>query len=129
MVDSKSAAAATEEVAFQLIAHAGEARSCVFDALNKALAEDWAGVESCLQSSSDHLVEAQKVHMTLLQKEARGESVAPSILLVHAQDILMAAMTEKDLSEKIIELHRALLSKGITPTPTKRANCKALPGK
>ena len=52
-----------------------------------------------------------KVHRLqtrLLQREAGGARPGGSVLLVHAQDLLMAAMTERDLAERMLDLYRRL---------------------
>ncbi|ENA0413451.1 PTS lactose/cellobiose transporter subunit IIA, partial [Listeria monocytogenes] len=39
--------------------------------------------------------------------EARGEKAEVSLLLVHAQDHLMNAITFKDLAKEIVDLYRS----------------------
>jgi len=110
-----------EEVAFQLIGHAGSARSSVFDALSKLVAGDRVAVDRCLSEASDELIKAHRAQMDLLRREASGQPVTPSILLVHAQDILMAASTERDLTEKIIQLYD-VLSEGLVEPRKGKSN-------
>ena len=99
-----------EEVAFQLIGHAGEARSYVYDALTMTVAGNHIKAREYLQQASDELVLAHKAQLDLLKREASGQPVTPTILLVHAQDILMASLSEKALAEKIIDLYNSLKS-------------------
>ena len=42
----------------------------------------------------------------LLTKEANGERSEVSLLMVHAQDHLMNAMTVKDLATEIVDIYK-----------------------
>ncbi len=93
-----------ESICFEIISQGGEARSLIFDALSLAREGDIAGAREKIQKSREPMTAAHKLQLKLLQKEASGESVSNCVLLVHAQDILMASVTERDLSELIITL-------------------------
>ncbi|MDP2966000.1 MAG: PTS lactose/cellobiose transporter subunit IIA [Pelolinea sp.] len=99
-----------EQIAFQLIAHAGEARSNVFEALTKVIEGKNKEAKELIKKADDELVLAHKAQFDLITREARGNPVEPTILLVHAQDILMASLTEKALAEKIIDIYESLKS-------------------
>ncbi|EAG9877164.1 PTS lactose/cellobiose transporter subunit IIA, partial [Listeria monocytogenes] len=53
------------------------------------------------------LLEAHHSQTSLIQGEARGEKAEVSLLLVHAQDHLMNAITFKDLAKEIVDLYRS----------------------
>ncbi|STY42998.1 Lactose-specific phosphotransferase enzyme IIA component [Listeria grayi] len=57
--------------------------------------------------ADDALLEAHHSQTALIQGEARGDRTEVSLLLVHAQDHLMNAITFKDLAKEIVELYRA----------------------
>jgi PTS system cellobiose-specific IIA component len=42
----------------------------------------------------------------MIQKEASGEKLELSLLLMHAEDHLMTAILAKDLIEEMIEIYR-----------------------
>ncbi len=93
-----------ESICFEMISRGGEARSLVFEALSLAREGDIAGAWEKIQKSREPMTAAHKLQLKLLQKEASGDAAGNSVLLVHAQDILMASVTERDLSELIITL-------------------------
>ena len=47
-----------------------------------------------------------QVHASLIQQEASGEKVEVVLLLMHAEDQLMAAETTKLLATKLINLYK-----------------------
>ena len=91
-----------EEACFRMIAAGGESRSMVFEALKLGgqgkMNEAWKKLEE----SRNPMAEAHKQQTKLIQKEAQGKLQGNSILLAHAQDILMASLTERDLAEHIL---------------------------
>jgi len=97
-----------ERICFGMISQAGEARSMVFQALEEAKQGDIEAAKDLIEKSRAPMCEAHKLQMELLTMEARGESPTASVLLVHAQDLLMATTTERDLATFIIELFSKL---------------------
>lgn len=53
------------------------------------------------------MAEAHKTQTRLIQDEINGEKVDTSLLMIHAQDHLMTALSEKSLIEKMIELYKS----------------------
>jgi PTS system cellobiose-specific IIA component len=97
-----------ENICFGMISNAGEARSMVFQALDEAQNGSIDTAKELIEKSRAPMIEAHKLQMQLLTMEARGESPAASVLLVHAQDLLMATTTERDLGNFIIELYKRM---------------------
>ena len=93
-----------EDAAFRIIASAGEARGKAFDALDAYEKGELDKIDECLKMSGDLIVEANKALFKLIHKEARGEKIEFSLLLVHACDILMASIIEKELIKRVIKL-------------------------
>jgi len=52
------------------------------------------------------MIIAHRFQTDLIQGEARGEKVEIRLILIHAQDHLMNAMTVIDLAKEIIELYK-----------------------
>ena len=94
-----------EQITLEMIAHAGEARSLVFDSLRLAEKGEFEQARETLERVSEPLGAVHTLQTRLLQREAQGTLPMGSVLLVHAQDLLMAAMTERDLTERIIGLY------------------------
>ncbi len=61
-----------------------------------------------IQLANDALIEAHHSQTALLSQEARGEKVEVSMLLIHAQDHLMNAITFRDLATEMIELYERI---------------------
>ena len=95
-----------ERITLEMIAHAGEARALVFDSLRLAEGGEFEQARVTLERVSEPLGAVHTLQTRLLQREAQGTLPPGSVLLVHAQDLLMAAMTERDLTERIIGLYR-----------------------
>lgn len=94
-----------EEISFQIILHAGNARSDAMEGMAFAREGKFEEAHAKLRDAEASFVEAHHVQSALLHKEAGGEGVSPSVLLIHAQDHLMTAMTVKDLAQEIVHLH------------------------
>lgn len=96
-----------EEISFHIILHAGNARSSAMEALQAAKKKQFDQAELKMKEAESEVHQAHRYQTKLLQKEASGEGQSPTILLVHAQDHLMNAMTVKELAQEIIELHQS----------------------
>lgn len=97
-----------EEIIFQLISYAGDAKSLAFKAFEYINDKDYAKAVEAMENSKKELTKAHNLQTELLQKEAIGEHSDVSLLMVHAQDHLMTAMLAKDLIEKIIVLQKEI---------------------
>jgi len=97
-----------ETLCLELITHAGMGRSTAFEALAAAKRGDFAGAAACLADAERELGRAHTVQTRLLAGEAQGVGMTPSLLLVHAQDQLMTAISERALIAELIELYRRL---------------------
>lgn len=95
-----------EEIIMPLIVESGEAKSAAFEAIRKAKAQDRDGAALQMEYAREHLLQAHHQQTSLLQQEAAGQSITISLLMVHAQDHLMTAMTVKDLAEILIDLYQ-----------------------
>lgn len=89
-----------------MIVHAGNAKAKCFEALRAARGWDFDQVERLLQEAKDEILEAHHLQTDMLQREAQGEKQDVTLLLVHAQDILMDSMLAKDLIEEIVQFYR-----------------------
>lgn len=94
------------EVVMTLIMHGGDARSSAMEAIHAARDGNFDLATEKIQGADESLKEAHKVQFSLLSQEAKGDSVSINLLLVHAQDHLMSAMTYRDLAEEMIELYK-----------------------
>jgi PTS system cellobiose-specific IIA component len=101
-----------EQLTMQLIMHGGTARSKAMEAIASAKEGNIEGARALLAEAGAALNEAHKAQADLIQAEADGEAVAPTLLMVHAQDHLMNAITVKDMAAEFVDLYEKLSSKG-----------------
>ena len=97
-----------ENIIFGLIANSGEARSYAMEALKEARNENFDKASKLIELADEKLLIAHKSQTELIQNEASGEKIEINILLIHAQDHLMNAITVKDLAIEIVELHKKI---------------------
>lgn len=93
------------ETVMGLIIHSGNAKSSAMMAIQEAKQGNSDQAEQLMKEADAELINAHNVQTRLLQSEAEGTSVEVSLLMVHAQDHLMTAITFKDLAKEIIELY------------------------
>jgi len=96
MIDAKE----MEQILFQLILHAGSARSFAKEAGQYAEEGDWKAAEKALEEANEEQNKAHKVNTTIITNAARGEEMEFSVLLIHALDLLMLAWSEIDYTEQ-----------------------------
>ena len=96
----------TEMIAMQLIAGAGDAKGCAFEALDAANEGRFSDAESLLKQASESTLPAHKEQMGMIQAFASGEEVPVNILMVHAQDHLMTSELAQDLIRELIVLYK-----------------------
>ncbi|GED30132.1 PTS lactose/cellobiose transporter subunit IIA [Brevibacillus nitrificans] len=93
------------EMIFQLILHGGNARSLAMEAIALAKNKDMAGAKNALAEAGEELSKAHQNQTAFIQKEVSGEKTELSMLLIHAQDHVMNAMTIKDLASEFVEMY------------------------
>jgi PTS system cellobiose-specific IIA component len=96
-----------EEIAFKIIANAGEARAKISEALDATERKDFKKAGELLDKAEEHITAAHKVHLEVVQKEASGEKIQPTLLLIHGMDIMLVAESEKDMAKRIIRMEKA----------------------
>ncbi|MEH7334647.1 PTS lactose/cellobiose transporter subunit IIA [Neobacillus drentensis] len=97
-----------ETVIFQIILHGGNGRSAAMEAIQAAKQGDFKQAKGKIKEAENALNEAHHIQTSLIQGEIRGEKMEISLLMVHAQDHLMNAMTVKDLAAEMVELYRKI---------------------
>ncbi len=97
-----------EMICFGLISSSGGAKSCYVEAIQKAKAGDFEGANQSMEEGDNCFLEAHAVHSELVTKEASGEKIETSLILVHAEDQMANAEIVKILALEIIDLHQKL---------------------
>jgi cellobiose PTS system EIIA component len=95
-------------LSFQLILHSGNARSLAMEAIQIAKSKQFAESLEKLSEADSEFSHAHRFQTQLIQAEAAGKEFDLPIILIHAQDHLMTAMTLKDLAREIVELRQEM---------------------
>ncbi len=97
-----------ESIIINIINSSGEARSLGMEAIGVCKEGDFNRARKMLVETNQKIAEAHKSQTPIIQKEAGGEETRVSLLLVHAQDHLMNAITVKDMANEFIDLYEIL---------------------
>lgn len=88
----------------EIIANGGDARTKAIQAIQSAKNGDYEHAREALKGCKQSLNKAHVVQTEMIQKEIRGEGGKTSLLMVHAQDHLMNAITVKDLAIELVDI-------------------------
>lgn len=102
----------SEETIFEIILHGGNARSLAMEAITCAKKEDFGTARKKMAEAEEELSKAHHIQTTLIQQESGGKKLHVSLLLVHAQDHLMNAITVKDLAGEFVSLYEQMQPTG-----------------
>ena len=100
-----------EEKIYSLISFSGEAKSLLMEVIQLSKKNKFKEANEKLNEAKRKLSKAHNVQTQLIQKEAAGEQVESSLLLVHAQDHLMNALMLKDLAAEFSDIYKKIESK------------------
>ncbi len=98
--------------AMGLIANGGNAKSLAFEAIRLAKKGDIDGAREKLKESDKSLLEAHNSQTNMLTKEAQGDHMHVTLLVVHSQDHLMNAITFRDLAGEMVDLYEKIYKSG-----------------
>lgn len=103
-----------EQLSFQLILHAGNAKSSAMEAIIAANKYDFETAESFIKKANEELTIAHKSQYDLLSDYSNGRNVDVNILMVHAQDHVSGATLTIEMAKEIITLNKKiyLIEKG-----------------
>src|SRR5699024_8102269 len=101
-----------EEISFKIILHGGNARTLAMEAISHAKKDEYKDAKQKLEAANEEVNQAHQYQTDLIQGETRGEKTEIRLLLVHAQDHLMNAMTVIDLVKEFVELYEKIYEKG-----------------
>lgn len=95
-----------EQTLFNLILHAGNARSKAKEAAEFAGEDNWEAAEAAFEEANAEQLKAHEINADIIRMEAGGESVPFSVLLMHSMDLLLLAWSEIDYTENHMKLCR-----------------------
>ena len=94
-----------ELVIMNLIMAGGNAKGAAFSAIKAAKEGDFTEAHDKLKESDGFMVDAHNAQTAMLTAEAQGNHTEVSLLMVHAQDHIMNAITFRDLAGEIVDLY------------------------
>lgn len=94
-----------DEIVMELVVNGGNARSKSMEAIKLAKGGRLELAKEKIKEANESLNKAHDFQTNLIQEEAAGQEVRISLLMVHAQDHLMNAMTVRDLAKEIISMY------------------------
>ena len=97
-----------ERLYFQMISSVGTAKSMYIEAIQFAKQGNFEKAEESINEGNEMFIEGHQVHAKILQREAAGEHIEFSLLLIHAEDQLMATDSFKILTMEFIDLYKRL---------------------
>lgn len=97
-----------EQEIFEIITFAGNARSLAYDALQAAEDFDFEQADQKIKEAETELGRAHEIQTRLIQAELNGSQFEKSLLMIHAQDHLMTAMSEQKLVEHMLRIIQKL---------------------
>ena len=100
-----------ELVAFEIISNVGMAKSLAMEAIREAREDNYEEAEKKIVEAKDFLVQGHHAHAGLISKEANGEKIEFSLIIMHAEDQLISAETIKDLAVELIEMNKKISNK------------------
>jgi PTS system cellobiose-specific IIA component len=96
-----------EQIVMELISKGGEGHSLALESIQLAKQGKFEQAEITLRKSGEAVSEAHNKFFDILSEEASGEKrVEVTILVAHALDHIMNAMTISELASEFIDLYR-----------------------
>lgn len=97
-----------EIFALKIITEVGSARSYFIEAIRSAKSNDFVSAIEQLELGDKHYISGHREHTNLVFQESQGEGVEMTLLLTHAQDLLMSAEAFKILATEFIDLYKLI---------------------
>ena len=96
------------ETIMGLIINGGNAKSDAMEAIQAAKKGNFEEADQKIKDADKSLSEAHKSQTGMLTKEASGDAVKISLLMVHGQDHLMNAITFRDLASEVVDVYKKI---------------------
>lgn len=97
------------QISFMIITFAGTAKSDAMLAIYDAKAGKFDDAKLKLKSAEKNIIEAEKQHADLVQKEAAGAEIKIPLLLMHAEDQLLSTQTLLLMAEEFVDLYKKII--------------------
>ena len=97
-----------ELICFNIISSVGMAKSSYVEAMRAAAKGDYELCEAKMKEGDDFYSKGHDAHLELLAKEANGEDFAPGVIMMHAEDQMMAAEVVRLMAEENIKMSKKI---------------------
>jgi PTS system cellobiose-specific IIA component len=95
-----------ELISFKIISAVGTARSLYIEAIQEAKKGNFQRAEELIKEGEEVFIQGHHAHSELIQQEACGQAVVPTLMLMHTEDQLMSADGFKIIAEEFIEVYK-----------------------
>lgn len=92
----------------EIISNVGMAKSLIIEALREARNGKFDAVDQKLKEADEYFSQGHHAHTELIQREAGGEKIEFSLLIMHSEDQLMSAETIRSLALEMLEMYKEL---------------------
>ncbi|QQK08372.1 PTS lactose/cellobiose transporter subunit IIA [Miniphocaeibacter halophilus] len=97
-----------ELIAFEIISNVGEAKSCYIQAIQEAKEKNFDEANKLIEEGNKAFIEGHHAHTKLIQREAEKNDVTVNLIIMHAEDQLMAADSFKIIASEFIDLYKKI---------------------
>lgn len=94
---------------FKIIAHSGDAKSCLVEAINFAKEAKFDEANEKIKTAKENKLIANESHLALLEMEMNNKDFKMSLLIAHCEDQMMSIETFELLAKELIYLYKKLL--------------------
>lgn len=98
-------------VAFEIIAHAGDAMNSIMEALDCFACDNTIEAKQKLKQADHSMNQAHQLQTELIFKECNGHPQDVNLVMVHAQDHLMNAMLARQLVMKMMHVFEVMIER------------------
>lgn len=95
-------------LSFKIISAVGTARSMYIEAIQEAKRANFTAAQALMDEGAQLFLQGHAAHAELIQQEAGGAKSEFSLLLMHAEDLLISAESFRIVAEEFIELYKRL---------------------
>lgn len=97
-----------EDILLGIISNVGTARSYYIEAIHEAKEGNFEKYQECMETGQKAFSEGHHFHAELICKEASGEKIGNSLLMIHAEDQLMSAEAFQVLAEEFADVYKTI---------------------
>lgn len=98
-----------EQMIFEIISSAGEARDLTYQALDQVNDGNIEEAYELIDTAEKTMNTAHNVQTKLIQSEVQGEKIDGGLLMIHAQDHMMTAIAEHQMVKRMLPIFEKLL--------------------